>query len=60
MKFITDKTPKNDHFYLVKCPKYCESGYQIAQYNHGSEEWQTEDGDGTIDIYVTGYAKLPE
>lgn len=41
-------------WYLVRCPKYCQSGYQIARWN--GKDWETEYE--TITEWVTGCAEL--
>ena len=54
MKLITvkEQKPKEGKWYLVRCPEYSESGYEVAEYKDG--EWY--DGSSrTITSYIEYY-----
>lgn len=56
---VNDSPMPEDGFYLVRCPNYCESGYQIAKWDNNLFSWSIE-GDEAVDGFVTHYQSLPE
>ena len=57
VKFKTSK-PKDYYnvIYIVSCPEYCSSGYEIATYN--GEDWETDAGDTIFSDMVDGWCVL--
>lgn len=47
-----------DGFYLVRCPNYCESDYQVANWDNTTFSWYIEEDD-RIDSFVTHWMELP-
>ncbi len=59
LRFSTNGNPssRSEDSYLVKCPDYCQSGFQIATWN--GKTWVTDDG-SNISKYVKGWVLLEE
>lgn len=47
--------PKNGKYYLVKCPDFCESGFEVAKFDDGC--WHN--GFSDITCYVKWYYSNP-
>lgn len=55
---IEQKRPKDGEWYVVYCPDYCESGYQIAKWEDSESYWQSE-GFSPVNDYVKAYFTTP-
>lgn len=51
------KKPKIDSWYLVKCPEYSESGWEIAKWT--GTEWEHGHFSQSCHEYVIGYVDNP-
>ena len=56
-KTVEKELPRIDEWYLVRCPEYSESGFEIAQWD--GEEWQHGYIRQSCHEYVTGYCAIP-
>ena len=56
-KIVEKELPREGEWYLVKCPEYSESGFEIAQWD--GEEWQHGHFSQSCNKYVTGYCAIP-
>lgn len=61
MKFIPihNQTPTHQEWYLVKCPEYSPSGFQIACWDDHIETWIDDLGSSKIDQYIIAYHPKP-
>ena len=59
MKLVktTEKEPKEETWYLVRCPEYSESGWEIAQWIDG--EWCHGHMAQSCHKYVISYHPVP-
>jgi hypothetical protein len=59
MKLVktTEKEPKEKTWYLVRCPEYSESGWEIAQWIEG--EWHHGHMAQSCHKYVISYHPVP-
>jgi len=54
---VEKNMPEIDCWYLVRCPEYCESGWQVAKWN--GDEWEHGHFSASCHEYVVGYLKKP-
>lgn len=60
MKWIkqTKSRLPEDGYYLVYCPNFCESDYQIGYFDNNTFTWSTETNFGDLDNFVTHWCEL--
>lgn len=63
LKFISvyERLPKNntDLIYAVKCPDWCDSGYQVCFFRHGEFEYAEQPNDNFNEC-VTEWAVIAD
>lgn len=52
-----DQLPELDEWYIVKCPEFCDSGFQIASWN--GSEWDHGHFSESVHPYVEGFYPVP-
>jgi len=56
-KSIEEELPKEGEYYLVQCPEFSDSGFEIAEWIDG--EWEHGHFSQSCNDYVISYHPIP-